>query len=98
SGSRRSATSGTALWRLDGPVPRPLRALRRGRPDRLVLAAWGASAVANVILMYVLPGVETIPFHLIWMGLSIVYGFTGWRPAGMVAVLVAVALSTGYVM
>jgi two-component system OmpR family sensor kinase len=72
--------------------------IRRIRPDLLVLAAWVASAVVNVVLMYVLPGVETIPFHLIWMGLSIIYGFTRWRPTGMIAVLVAVAVSTGYVM
>jgi signal transduction histidine kinase len=71
---------------------------RRIRPDLLVLAAWIASAVVNVVLMYVLPGVETIPFHLVWMGLSIIYGFTRWHLIGMITVLVAVAASTGYVM
>jgi two-component system, OmpR family, sensor kinase len=83
------------LFRPDGAV---LTRISRMRPDLLVLAAWVASAVVNVLLMYVLPGVETIPFHFIWMGLSIIYGFTRWRPVGMIAVLVAVALSTGYVM
>jgi two-component system, OmpR family, sensor kinase len=68
------------------------------RPDRLLTLAWTASAGVNVVLMYRLPGMETIPFHLIWMGLSVIYGFTVWRPLGVISALCAVALSTGYVM
>jgi signal transduction histidine kinase len=48
--------------------------------------------------MYLYPGYETVPFHLIWIGLSLVYGFTTWRPATMIAVLAAVAVTTGYVL
>ena len=68
------------------------------RTNRLLLGAWIASAVVNIWLMYVLPGRETIPFHLVWIGLSIVYGFTRWHPLWMCVALVGVALSTGYIL
>jgi two-component system OmpR family sensor kinase len=68
------------------------------RTNRLLLGGWIVSAVINVWLMYELPGRETIPFHLVWIGLSIVYGFTRWRPWGMCLALVAVAVTTGYVL
>jgi two-component system OmpR family sensor kinase len=68
------------------------------RISRLLIAAWVFSAAVNIVLMYVLPGMETIPFHLVWIGLSLVYGFTVWRPAAMVLALVGVTLSTGYIL
>ncbi|SCG77100.1 sensor histidine kinase [Micromonospora inositola] len=68
------------------------------RNDRLFLAGWALTAVVNSYLMYVLPGKETIPFHLVWIGLSVVYGLTFWRPIVMAAVLAAVALTTGYIL
>jgi signal transduction histidine kinase len=77
----------TASWWID----------RVGR-SRLLLVAWAASAVVNLVLMYYLPGGETIPFHLVWIGLSIVYGFTDLRPLGMTVILVSVAVTTGYVL
>jgi two-component system, OmpR family, sensor kinase len=54
--------------------------------------------VVNLGLMYVLPGAETIPFHLVWIGLSILYGLAAWRPAPTVAVLTVVALATGGIL
>jgi signal transduction histidine kinase len=66
--------------------------------SRLLIAGWAASAVVNVVLMYLLPGSETVPFHLVWIGLSITYGFTHWRPLGMSVALGAVAISTGYIL
>ncbi|MET8353213.1 MULTISPECIES: sensor histidine kinase [unclassified Micromonospora] len=68
------------------------------RNDRLLLAAWAATAMVNSCLMYVLPGKETVPFHLVWIGLSVVYGLTTWRPVVMVVVLAAVTLTTGYIL
>jgi signal transduction histidine kinase len=66
--------------------------------NQLLLTLWIFSAVVNVVLMYYLPGKETIPFHLVWIGLSVVYGFTTWRPWGMLVALGLVALSTGYIL
>jgi signal transduction histidine kinase len=68
------------------------------RTNRLLVGLWVASAAVNVALMYRMPGSETVPFHLVWIGLSIVYGFTRWRPVAMVVALLAVALVTGAIM
>ena len=68
------------------------------RTDRVFLAGWAVTAVVNSYLMYALPGKETVPFHLVWIGFSVVYGLTTWRLAVMGAVLAAVALTTGYVL
>jgi len=66
--------------------------------NRLLVGLWVASAAINVALMYRMPGSETVPFHLVWIGLSIVYGFTRWRPSAMIATLLLVAVVTGAIM
>jgi signal transduction histidine kinase len=38
---------------------------------------------------------ETIPFHFIWVSLTLLYGFRVWRVGSMLAVLGAVVVSTG---
>jgi two-component system, OmpR family, sensor kinase len=48
--------------------------------------------------MYLVPGGETIPFHLVWIGLSVVYGFIRMRPWAMVVVLSLVAVTTGAIL
>ncbi|HZM77485.1 MAG TPA: HAMP domain-containing sensor histidine kinase [Candidatus Limnocylindrales bacterium] len=48
--------------------------------------------------MYLAPGQEAIPFHLIWLGLCLVYGFTTWRPVEMVVMVVTAAAVTGAIM
>jgi two-component system, OmpR family, sensor kinase len=73
-------------------------AIGSSKTERLLILGWAATAVVNIILMYVLPGRETIPFHLVWIGLSIIYGYTTWRPMWMVVVLGLVAVTTGYVL
>ena len=67
-------------------------ALLKRRP---VEAAWAAFAVANLIAMGLLPGWETIPFHFIWISLTLVYGFRVWRPATTNLTLLAVVCATG---
>jgi two-component system OmpR family sensor kinase len=64
----------------------------RGRKVEL---AWFAFAVANVIAMVLWARWETIPFHFIWVSLTLVYGFRVWRMATMASVLSAVAIVTG---
>src|SRR5437763_533290 len=66
--------------------------------NRLLVGGWAVAAVLWSVLMYVLPGQETVPFHFIWIGLALVYGFTRWRPAGMVTALALVAVVTGYIL
>jgi two-component system, OmpR family, sensor kinase len=48
--------------------------------------------------MWYLPGEETVPFHFVWISLSLVYGFTQWRTAWMVLTLAAVVLTTGAIL
>jgi signal transduction histidine kinase len=75
-----------------------MSATASSRRNRFLTAAWAVFGLVNLVLMYVFPGRETIPFHFIWIGLSLVYGFTIWHPGAMVTVLCAVAVTTGYVM
>jgi signal transduction histidine kinase len=56
---------------------------------------WAAFAIANLVAMRVWPSWETIPFHFIWVSITLVYGFRVWRPAATYLTLLAVVASTG---
>lgn len=43
-----------------------------------VLAGWSIFAVINLVAMWQLPGVETIPFHLVWTSIALVFGTNAW--------------------
>ena len=60
-----------------------------------VEVAWACFALANLVVMGLWPGWETIPFHFIWISLTLVYGFRVWRPAATNLTLLAVACATG---
>src|ERR687884_1116044 len=62
---------------------------------RSVELAWGAFAVANVGGMVLWERWETIPFHFIWVSLTLLYGFRVWRLRPTFTVLAAVCLVTG---
>jgi signal transduction histidine kinase len=66
--------------------------LLRRRPLEL---AWAAFAIANLAAMRIWPSWETIPFHFIWVSLTLLYGFRVWRPAATYLTLLAVVASTG---
>src|SRR4029078_8779157 len=66
--------------------------LLRRRP---IAVAWGFFAAANLVAMEIWPGWETIPFHFIWISLTLVYGFRVWRPAATYLTLGAVVALTG---
>jgi signal transduction histidine kinase len=66
--------------------------LLRRRP---IEVAWATFAIANLVAMRIWPGWETIPFHFIWISLTLVYGFRVWRPAATYLTLLAVFASTG---
>ena len=57
--------------------------------------AWGIFAVANLLLIVGFTRWETIPFHLIWVSLTLLYGFRVWRPSTTAIVLLAVIATTG---
>jgi signal transduction histidine kinase len=57
--------------------------------------AWGVFALANLAAMLFWPSWETVPFHFIWVSLTLLYGFRTWRLSVTSAVLAAVVASTG---
>jgi signal transduction histidine kinase len=62
---------------------------------RQVEVGWVVFACANVAAMAVWPAWETIPFHFVWISLTLVYGFRVWGRRMTAAVLGAVVLVTG---
>jgi signal transduction histidine kinase len=70
---------------------RVIASLRR----RAIELAWLVFAGANIAAMAVWPSWETIPFHLIWVSLTLLYGFRIWRPSRTFPLLLGVALATG---
>lgn len=60
-----------------------------------VEVAWGAFAAANVAVIVLLTRWETIPFHLVWVSLALVYGFRVWRLRTTVGVLLVIVVVTG---
>jgi signal transduction histidine kinase len=65
--------------------------LRRRWPE----VAWAAFAIANFVAMAVWPGWETIPFHFVWISLTLLYGFRVWPQAATYLTLLAVVAITG---
>jgi signal transduction histidine kinase len=70
---------------------RAIGLLQRRWPE----AAWAAFAIGNFVAMDVWPGWETIPFHFVWISLTLLYGFRVWRPAGTYMTLLVVVTVTG---
>jgi signal transduction histidine kinase len=56
---------------------------------------WGLFATANVVVLFKLTRWETIPFHFIWVSLTIVYGLRIWSVRSTVTVLSVVMIVTG---
>src|SRR2546422_11023587 len=66
--------------------------LRRGA---WIDAAWVAFSVANLAGMLLFPNWETVPFHFIWVSLTILYGFRVWSVKPTVLTLAGVIVATG---
>ncbi len=60
--------------------------------------AWGAFAVANLAAMALWPEWETVPFHFIWVSLTVLYGYRVWRARPTTLTLAAVVVTTGVVL
>lgn len=63
---------------------------------RWVEVAWAIFALANLTVLLDITGWETIPFHFVWVSLTIVYGIRLWRLRSTILVLVVVMLVTGW--
>ncbi len=64
--------------------------IRSSRADSRLLPGWIVFAVLNGAAMLVWPDQETIPFHFIWISLSVVYGLEAWPHRRMLLILGAV--------
>src|SRR5581483_5259682 len=67
------------------------RRIRRFRVELL----WAAFAAANYAAMIAWPAWETIPFHFVWISLTLLYGFRVWPVRATSIVLAVVAAFTG---
>jgi signal transduction histidine kinase len=75
-----------------------------GRPRRLedwvrrqrVEIVWAVFAGVNYAAMIAWPSWETIPFHFVWISLTLLYGFRVWAPRPTLIVLGCVMLMTGF--
>ena len=77
------------------------------RPDRWpwpsrrflwIDAAWGLFAVLNLVAIYVFADWETVPFHFIWVSLTILSGFRVWRMRPTLILLGAIIVATGILL
>ncbi len=71
-------------------------ALRLSWPFRpgLLDAAWAAFSAINLAAILAFPGWEAIPFHVIWISVTLVYGFRTWAPGPTLWVLAVVMATT----
>jgi signal transduction histidine kinase len=72
-------------------LPGALRTARRYRVELL----WAMFAAANYAAMVAWPAWETIPFHFVWISLTLLYGFRVWPMRATLVVLGFVVVFTG---
>jgi signal transduction histidine kinase len=85
-------------WRAELAGKRPrLPRLGWPYPPRAIDTAWTIFALVNLDFMFRFPDWETIPFHIIWASLTLVYGFRTWNrgPTLWVASAVLVLTAAG---
>ena len=73
------------------PPPESRQWLRRYRLE----LAWVAFAVANYAAMIAWPAWKTIPFHFVWISLTLLYGFRVWPMRATLLALACVMAATG---
>ncbi len=57
--------------------------------------AWGVFSAANIAAILLIHGWDTVPFHFVWVSLTLLYGFRVWKTGTTWAVLAAVMVTTG---
>jgi signal transduction histidine kinase len=65
------------------------------RIEHVPFLAWVGIAVVNTALMFMLPGAETVPFHVVWVSMVVAYGVRPWPLPATYGVLVVVGVVTG---
>ncbi|GAC1479955.1 MAG: hypothetical protein PVSMB9_04150 [Candidatus Dormibacteria bacterium] len=57
--------------------------------------AWAIFALLNLAAIFLIPDWETVPFHFIWVSLTILYGFRVWGMGPTLWVLGVIIVCTG---
>lgn len=76
------------------PPDRSTWVSREGRLD----VVWAIFSLANLVAMLLVRDWETVPFHLIWVSLTLVYGFRVWNIGPTLTVLAVVVVGTSLVI
>ncbi len=84
-----------AAWATGWTLTRQATAFARRHWVELV---WCVFVLANTTAMLVFREWATVPFHFIWIGLSLLYGWRVWGLRATISALVAVMLLTGIAM
>jgi signal transduction histidine kinase len=66
--------------------------------SRWIEILWGCFAALNIAAIVILIRWETIPFHFVWVSLTIVYGFRIWGLRSTLVVLVVVMALTSWAL
>ena len=77
-----------------GGLMRPARAGRFARAHWADIA-WVVFIGLNLIAMRLIPAWQTVPFLIIWVSLTVIYGFRLWRLGSTVLTVAVVTLATG---
>jgi signal transduction histidine kinase len=88
------ATDGIRASRLSGLGRFAIRLSWPFRPGWLD-AGWAIFSAINLVAIVAMPGWETIPFHFIWISVTLLYGFRTWAPKPTLVVLGVVMARTG---
>ena len=92
-----SSPSSGAASRVRGTttsIPAWLTALRWPYSPLALDVSWVAFSALNLVAIYWFACWETIPFHFIWISLTLLYGFRSWPTRPTMWVLGAVMLTT----
>jgi two-component system OmpR family sensor kinase len=89
-----------------GPPPGPPGGAARTRVDRVrqfaraywVDLAWVVFIGLNLLAMRFIPAWQTVPFLIIWVSLTTIYGFRLWHLGSTVLTVAVVTLATGGVI
>jgi signal transduction histidine kinase len=65
------------------------------RARAFLAAGWLCFALPNAALMFLLPGRETIPYHLIWASFAFLYGVARWSRATTAFAFAGITILTG---
>lgn len=88
------ATDGIRASRLSGLGRFAIRLSWPFRPGWLD-AGWAIFSAINLVAIVAMPGWETIPFHFIWISVTLLYGFRTWAAKPTLVVLGVVMAGTG---